>query len=58
MVRRDSMEKARLVVEGIPFETFQEKIRITKAELNKGAKVVEVHDGFVYVERREKSCRH
>lgn len=49
------MREKLTVVEAIPFETFREKVRITRAELKKKAKV-EVYDGFVYVERREIEC--
>ena len=49
------MREKLTVVEVIPFESFKEKIKITKVELKKRAKV-EVCQGFIYVERREIGC--
>lgn len=46
------MKEVLLVVEGVPFQTFKEKIRITKEALRKRSKVVEIHKNIVYVERK------
>ncbi len=48
--------KEKLVrIEAIPYRSFREKIRITKAALRQKAKV-EVYEGYVYTERREAGC--
>lgn len=40
------------IIEAIPYRDFWEKIRITKKYAGKAK--VEVYDGYVYIEKKEK----
>ena len=44
-----------LVIEMIPYCSFQEKIKITKE--NDGKARIEVFEDYIYVERRERECK-